>query len=272
MPTLLEFRWRRLMASLALLAALVTAGGGPLRAAPAPQTAPSDGMPAVAYTLTDTWEQRPWALKAGHYGNVADTSSAPDGTVYILDSDRAAADLGRPPAIHVLDARGAPRGVFPVPGQASTDRAHLALRLDVDPADGTIVVLSESRPRWTGTESALSYRVDRLDGEGRPIDHFETVLLSESSELPQFRSYVDVAARSDGRIYLVRQGMRPFCHEEDAPPIELGPEDDPFYALDVYAADGELLEHLQPPTMLIPYGVDVALDGRIYLLVDLPGQ
>ena len=84
----------------AVLLALFGAGeppvAQPMAAAPALQA----GV-AVTYRLVDTWTDAPWALVAGRFGRVVDISSAPDGTIYVLDGAHA--------AVHVLAPDGTPR-------------------------------------------------------------------------------------------------------------------------------------------------------------------
>ena len=96
---------RRLAAALALAPALLMGpAAAPAVAAPDQQAAPP---PAYRYQLVDTWEKEPWALRAGHYGRIADVSSAPDGTLYVLDD--------RHQALHALAPDGTPLRVMPVP-------------------------------------------------------------------------------------------------------------------------------------------------------------
>lgn len=238
--------------------ALALAGGAPRGAAQA-QTQDEGGT----YRLADTWEDRPWTLTPGRYGNAADLSSAPDGSIFVLDNRTTA---GRLAAVHVLAPDGRARRAWIVPEQASTDFAWQPVALDVG-FDGTVYVLSQSGLQRTGVFGA---RVQRLRPDGIPISSFEVTL-----SYP--RNYTDIAVRDDGRIYLTRTGSNPWCvypPQGDPPPTSTprptAPPPDPAYSVDVFDEGGTRLAIIAPPEMAISTRLDVARDGRIYVIQRIP--
>jgi Mg-chelatase subunit ChlD len=242
---------RRLVAVLALTLAAVTSGAAgsaalPVRAATAAQSAPGQ-----TYRLVDTWANAPWRLTAGRFTEASDVSSAPDGTIYVLDAYQG--------AIHVLAPDGTPRRVFSVPG--STPDEWVPRRLDVG-FDGRVYVLSDGqKPSSTG---GFSTRIDRLSPDGEVELRFEVGAL-----VPQ--AYVDVAARSDGRIYVSRTGEgNPYITWPGPTPTPDTGGGRPDKAVDVFADNGVYLESLAPPELAVPGNLDVARDGTIYVVNRVP--
>lgn len=70
--------------------------------------------------------------------------------------------------------------------------------------------------------------------------------------------YVDVAARADGRLYLVRTDGN------------VASRGDISYGIDVFSASGEKLETLTPPQFTIPLTLDLAPDGSLYVVDQFP--
>ncbi len=222
------------------------------------------------YELVDTWKDKEWALTAGRYGWTGDISSAPEGHVFILDNRMPnSPTAGRPPAIHVLNADGSPRRIFAIPGQEAAVGPNHAQRLDAGP-DGNVHLLSAGGMEWVDDNLITHFRVDQLEEDGRRSGGFDVTLTGHADELPNWRRYVDIAVRTDGRVYLLRKGIEPWCVEPDDPPISIGPGANPIYAVDVFTPEGTLLESLTPPPMLIPNGLDVAPDGRVFILNTVP--
>lgn len=253
-------RWRPGVAVSAVLAGLALMLAGLHGAAgPAEAQAPDPDAPGLIYRLSDTWRERPWTLTAGRYGQVSDTSSAPDGTVFVLDTRRTA---GRSAAVHVLAPDGTPRHVWIVPGELGADGGWSARRIDVG-FDGVVHVLSEGPVIRLGTVTYSVYRIYRLTPDGEVIDFFERQL-----ETP--RRYVDLAVAPDRRVYVTRTGRNPWCLRgpEDAPPTPTPHPERPdlaVYSIDYYSADGSTLRALTPPELGIPGAVDVSADGTIYV-------
>ena len=263
---------RSFLAAAALALGLtVAAGGAPSLAAPSVQDAPAQlASEGRTYELVDTWRDKPWTLTAGRYGWTADISSTPEGRTYVLDNRMPGAPTAaRPPAIHVLAADGSPVRVFPVPGQEEANGPHFAQRMDTG-VDGTAHVLSSGEMEWQGDVLFTHFRVDEVDATGQRVGGFDVTLETLGDELPNWRRYVDIAVREDGRVYLLRMGINPWCVEPDDPPISIGPGENPIYSVDVFSPQGTLLESLTPPPMLIPNGVDVAPDGRVFILNRIP--
>ncbi|MFN8423911.1 MAG: hypothetical protein U0470_11220, partial [Anaerolineae bacterium] len=256
-----------LVASCAL--ALSAGRDGGVGAAPVGQMAGVPDGQGATYALVDTWENRPWALTAGRYGRTADISSAPDGTTYILDNRDTA---NRPGAIHVLDRSGKALRVFTVPDLSAlkTDDErreaiqYRPIRLDVG-QDGTLYVLEfYSSPKQVGTTLFWNYRVEHLQPSGAVIARFDVLL-----EPP--RHYVDIAVGDDGRIYVSRAGQNPWCYDPaQAPDLTNHPGEETSYSIDVYTADGSLLEQMAPPELKVPTMLDVGRDGRVWVLSRIP--
>ena len=174
----------------------------------------------TSYRLKETWSDVPWDLTAGRFGEATDISSAPDGTTVVLDGGNA--------ALHVLDDDDIARYVFHVPSAAA---GYSPTRVDVG-RDGDARVLS--------TRQSDGSRIERVTASGRLEAGFD-----------RGEIYVDVAVRSNGWIYLVRQ--------EESP--QLGEP-----GVDVFDGSGIYLETIRPEAMDLPLRVDVALDGTVYVL------
>lgn len=239
-------RYRRgvRIAALVLLSAAALAGD-PARAAPAAQS--DDG---VTYRLADTWRQEPWSLEAGRFGRTIDVSSAPDGTIYVLD--------GQNRAVHALRPDGAPIDVFLVP-EATADDRWQPRRLDVG-FDGRLYLVVDG---YRDADGPYRTRIDRLSPEG-VLEHVFEV----HANVPE--AYEDIAVRDDGRIYLSRNGPgSPFIQWPGPTPT---PSADgvPTHAVEVYSRDGLHLETLAPPELGVPGGLDVARDGTIWVINRVP--
>ena len=251
-------RRRRAVRLVALLLPLALLATGPVEST----GAQGSNVPPVddgsTYALVDTYQNTPWELTAGRYGRTGDLSSAPDGTVYLLDTRNTA---GRERALHVLDAEGQPREVLAFDRDLTGGR-HQPFRMDVG-FDGTIHILSEGAITPVSGRNYYTHRVWRLRADGGLIDFFEYRIESP-------RRYVDIGVRDDGRVYLVRVGRNPWCVQPNAPPLENVPGEEPSYSVDVFSGDGELLEILMPDAMRIPTGVDVAREGTIYIINRVP--
>jgi Mg-chelatase subunit ChlD len=194
----------------------------PLQAAPA-EVPP----PALTYQLAATWANVPWQLRAGHYADIRDVSSAPDGTRYVLDES---SGLGARKALHVLDRSGTPVAVLSLtlPGCQPT-------RLDVG-NDGVLLLLN----RCGG-----AYRVARLDSTGQVLGSFD---VATSGQIEATIS--DIAAAPDGSVVL--SGFDKYG-------------DGPF--LRWYSPTGAVLETIDVPQRLGPTCVDVGADGRVYTCI-----
>ncbi len=247
----------------AVIAALALAGmpGG---AGPAGAQAPDPDAPGLIYRLTDTWRERPWTLTAGRYGEVSDTSSAPDGTVFVLDTRRTA---GRAAAMHVLNPDGTPRDDWIVPGELDADGDWLARRIDVG-FDGVLHVLSQGPTIRLDTLTYNVYRIYRLTADGDVIDFFERQIVAP-------RRYVDIAVAPDRRVYVTRIGRNPWCVRgpEDTVPTPTPHPDRPdlaVYSIDFYSADGKELRALTPPELGIPGATDISAEGMIYVTNRVP--
>lgn len=226
--------------ALAVLAAAGAGHGAGVRAA--------DG---VAYRLVDTWTDRPWTPAAGRYGSIADVSSAPDGTVYVLDNRSIG---GRPAMLHVLQADGTPTRWLPLPDEPDAGKPPVPYRLDVG-ADGQIYVLSMSMRDVNGR---IVYLVDRLDRGG-------ALLARTRLPLQPPRGYADIAVRGDGRVYLTRLGATQWCYEPGAPPPRNLPGEVPTFAVDVVEPWGAVTS-LTPPELAVPLSLDVDADGTVVVV------
>ena len=154
-------RDRRALCAAASGAALALALAGGSAAVPSVEARPALQAGALSYRLVDTWQHEPWRLEAGRYGLVADVSSGPDGTIFVLDAQNG--------AVHVLSADHAPIRAFHVPDAFGEGAQWNAERLDAGP-DGRIYVLAGSDFR---EEDQYRMRVDRLSPTGNLEHSFE---------------------------------------------------------------------------------------------------
>lgn len=232
----------------ARFARLTLAGFALALGAAAPARSPAlAAEPGVAYRLVDTWAARPWTPTAGRYGNIADVSSAPDGTVYVLDNRDIA---GRAAMLHVLRPDGTPTAWLPLPDEPDVADPPIPYRLDVG-ANGKIYVLSMSRSELN---DSIRYLVDRLSAGGALEARYRLTL-----ELP--RGYADIAVRDDGRIYLSRLGATQWCYERGSQAPRNIPGEDPSFAVEIISPDGKERTLLTPPELAVPISLDVDADG-----------
>jgi Mg-chelatase subunit ChlD len=226
----------RLSVLIALAAIALVPGHGPLRVSSPQASAQGRTVPST-YRLAATWHDAPWTLTAGRYGRVSDVSSAPDGTIYVLD--------GRWGAVHVLTRDGTPRAVFRLPDLARD--GLVARRLDVG-LDGTLWVLSDA-----SESGGMIARVDRLSGDGEAIGRFD---------IPSARpaEYRDLAAAPDGNVYVsrIRFGALVTVCERASLPRGNG--------FEVFSPAGDLLARVTPAQVSLPDSLDVAADGTVYLV------
>ncbi len=193
--------------------------------------------PLLAYRLAETWADQPWRPLAGHYRDAFDVASHPDGRVYVLDA-RLAAQLSYA-ALHRLDASGRAQDFLRLPGESYNLKP---LRMDFGP-DGRLWLL------W-GRSAGRS----RAQTQLQSIDLDTPVGPSLVSQQSFAEDYRDVAVGPDGAVFLARRS-------ESA---NLG-----IAAVDVYR--DQVLDHsITAPELALPYGVDVAADGRVYVLHEVP--
>ncbi len=206
----------------------------------------------MTYRLVDTWRKAPWALTAGRFGETADISSGPDGTVYILDARYA--------VVHVLDPEGRPKGLFAVPQSAGTGEFWSPLRLDAG-FDGVVHVLVRG-PFMRG--GVFPHRVERYTPDGRLVDFFDLPMRADVTVM-----YHDVGVRLDGRVYVSRTGPdNPFIIWPGPPPTPLPPGATPPDGVDVFAPDGK--PSAVVATSCMPDSLDVDRDGTLYVVNRCP--
>ena len=198
----------------------------------------------------DTWEKRPWALTAGHYGEVLDISSAPDGTTFVLD--------GRFRAVHVLEPDGTPRTVFRLDGTGT----WFPTRLDAG-WDGTFFVLSD------GPQNGDQYlsRLDQYNADGtqRRPDGSRLLQVELANLTP--RAYADLAVDPDGRVFLTRTGpQNPYVDFPGPTPTAMPTGSPPLNGIEVRAADGALVTRFGMEHLCVPDSLDVAADGTTYVV------
>jgi Mg-chelatase subunit ChlD len=235
-------RSRALVAAIGIALVLVALGG---TGRPSVEAAvPAQAAGGVTYRLTDTWTDRPWSLVAGRFGRVLDVSSAPDGTIYVLDGDHA--------AIHVLNRDGAPLRAFvvpPPPADFAAPRGRKLSRLDVG-FDGRLYVLS----LLARDEGDPASWVDVLEPSGTRSSGF-------GREVP----YTDIGVRADGAVYLTRNRplVVPTPEPRQTPPRLPG-------GVDVFDARGTVIATIEHPSIFYALGVDIAADGTIYIVNRAP--
>lgn len=207
---------------------------------------------SIGYRLVDTWANQPWTLTPGRYGLPADISSAPDGTIFILD--------GRHQALHILAPDGQPIRVIELPRDPAERGLWRAQRLDVG-FDGVIHVLSEGQRQPNGW---FAFRVTRLAADGTELDRFDAV--SDGHKI-----YKDVAVGLDRRVYLsVATSDNPFViwpgptptPDPSALPVQVGVE--------VFSPDGDYQMIITDPALCSPDSLDVARDDTLYVVNKCP--
>lgn len=221
----------RLAAAL-LLPALVAPVSLPRPAAPAGAAAAATPQPA-AELLRDLHDL-PWRLQPGVYALAADVTVAPDGTIWVLDR--------RQQALHRLTVLGDARAVTRVPAELLGEGFE-PRRIDAGP-DGTyLLAISLNAARVLRIDAAVGVRV--------------------VAELPQ--RYTDVAALPGGGFLLSRaQGQPgPSPSPRDPRPQSLG-------GVDRFAADGSMIGSLPEEPLAQALGVDVAVDGRVFVINRIP--
>ncbi|MEO8082304.1 MAG: VWA domain-containing protein [Ardenticatenales bacterium] len=235
---------RALIPCAAVLAALALAAG--------PAATPASAADGVAYHLVDTWTGRPWTPAAGRYGDIADITSTPDGTVYVLDNRMVA---GRAPMLHVLRPDGTPITWLALPEEPDVVDPPIPYRIDAG-ADGRVYVLSMSQHKY---QDSIVFLVDRLAPTGALEARYALRL-----EPP--RGYTDIAVRSDGRIYLTRVGATQWCYEPGTPAPRNQPGEPPSYAIDVIDPATAKTTVLTPPELAVPLGLDIDADGTAIVI------
>ncbi len=136
-----------------------------LPSASAQPASPSDS--STTYRLVDTWAGRPWLMTPGNIADPGDITSAPDGTIFVVDESTH--------LIHVLEPDGEGRALIQPLGRTPS-------RIDAG-ADGLLYVLL----RGGG--------VRRFEPEGRLTGEIRTPLSDQWY-------HTDIAVGADGRIYL----------------------------------------------------------------------
>ncbi len=226
-----------------LIVAVILASGGGARtehAAASPAAAPiAQAGAALTYRLAETWSDFPFAARAGRYMEPRDISSAPDGTIFVLDRQTRGvpgADGGaNGPALHLLAPDGAPKSLYPL-----LNIMAYPARIDAGP-DGSVHVLG-MRVNFP--------EVAQVAADGT---------LEQRFPLQGVSGAVDVAVGPDGRVYVTRRAYG------DTPA-----------RIDVYLPGGALTEQIVPGQMGIPdlgagfdaiglSVLDLAPDGRIYV-------
>ncbi len=248
-------------AALATLALALFWGAAPLPAGAAPVR--QADAPAYRYRLVDTWEKEPWSLKAGHYGRIADVSSAPDGTIYVLDD--------RHQALHALAPDGSPLRVLPIPdlsGPNNPEQIGWTLkRLDVG-FDGNAYVLSDGLYLdRDNNQVKFKARIDKLSPSGESLARF--IWEPEGLSTPREGRYLDIALRDDGRIYLARSAVAMILFFSCEPqPGDVSIRD---AGVDVLDPEGNYLETIDFASHgSIPVGLDLDVSGTLHVINTIP--
>lgn len=245
-------------ASLVLASAGV--GAPPVQARPAEQG--GDPSIAYAYRLVDTWRGVPWSLRAGQFGLVGDISSAPDGTIYVLDLQHK--------AVHALAADGRPLRVWGLPNLVGSAPGVQFLgdwtpkRLDVG-FDGLVYVLLEGRYIANNQVKTLA-RVDRLSPSGASLFSFEI----DVEQLQLQGSYLDLAIRRDGRVYLSRTATNAFIQFNGCEPAP-GEAVIVDAGVDVFLPEGTLQTTIDFRVHgSVPYSLDVSAADELHVINQIP--
>ncbi len=207
-------------------------------ALPAGEAAPLAAAPEQdaleRYRLVDTWADRAWEARAGSFRDAVDISSLPDGRLVVLDARYVPEE--NMAAVHLIGTDGVAERMIRLP---AGDRTLTPDRLDVGP-EGDLYIL------WTAES-------DRR-GEGARLERW-TLEGTEVSAWWSDERYVDVAVRQDGRVYLARSSES----------FSLG-----LPAVEVFDENGRQLEQIRPPEMDTPIRLDLAEDGILYVLQEVP--
>lgn len=231
-------------------AALALLGlGGPLAAgAPAASSAPfgpdlvaqasaaETTPPAGAQVIRDLHDL-PWHLQQGVFAHAADVTAAPDGTLWLLDR--------RQRALHRLSALAAPNAVDRLPA-ALLGEEWEPRRIDAGPDGLYLLALG-----------ANSSRVLRWPAPGKAAG------MQIVTDLPL--RYTDVAALPGGGFLLSRASGR-----EGATPIPRDPRPQARGGVDRFSAEGRLVGSLPDEALAQAVGVDVAADGRAFVINRVP--
>ncbi len=252
---------RRLMVALVLGLAVAALAGS---IAPASMAAPAAqaGEPLYRYRLVDTWQNKPWSLTPGHFGLVGDISSAPDLTIYVLDTGHK--------AVHALSRDGRPLRVFELPNLTDPTGKILGewtpQRLDVG-FDGLPYVLLIGRYIEDSQVKTMA-RVDRLSPQGAQLFSFQIEV--DKLQPPRQGSYLDIALRRDGRIYLSRSAVNAFIQFAGCDPAT-GAIDIPDAGVDVFSPTGDYLDTIVFHTHeSVPFSLDIGADDVIHVINSVP--
>jgi len=249
-PHRCRFRSRRGHLALAIALVLGMAGLLPAWVPNAPARGQEQPRPrplaesVTDYQLVGRWNEERWHAQPGHYAETGDITTLPDGRIFILDR--------RLNALHELDATGRPVDLWLNPDlQADPSSPWRWQRLDAG-ADGQLHVLSRADTvAGEGAPHVIRWQLDHLDGSGRRLGAIDLGTVSPER-------YVDVAARADGRLYLVRTNGN------------VASRGDISYGIDIFSATGQKLETLTPPQFTIPLTLDLGPDGSLYVVDQFP--
>lgn len=219
---------------------LILARAAPVRALPSRQSAE-----LFTYKLVDRWTKVPWRLRPGHLREASDITFAPDGTGYVLDIEEQ--------SVHVMDADGAWRDAFLLPGQAKPAQAR---QIDAGP-DGTVYVL-----------------VHDNDGVGQSVIHLsrQGALLNRFVPVKQGNyRYWDLAVDPEGRVNLGRasriltQNCTNRCSSACTYAIE-------FAGVDILDAQGVYLSTFGAEDLWIAGKLDIDPSGVVFVVNAAPRQ
>jgi Mg-chelatase subunit ChlD len=223
-------QWKRSLALGLLAITLAGSRSQLLSASPLDQIPASDSM---TYRLADTWADVPWEPEAGRYGWVWDISSAPDGTIYVLD--------GLHKQLHRLRPDGTPFQLVDLAAIGIDRPNRWAERLDVGP-DGNPYLLVRAKDG--------SWSVDRLTAGGQLVGQVDL----DPAEVPGARHSLqveDLAVGPDQRLYLAATGFDSRGNEG---------------RIEVRDPRGGLVDLLGTAALDSPLALDVSADGTLYVV------
>lgn len=228
-------------AHVALAAALAVAavhGGGAAAQAPTPTAlAPAPGTTALTYRLSGDWFEVPYSGTRAVVRRPADLSSAPDGTLFVLDQSVAfpiaggAGTLQRN-GVQVVQPDGTLQRIL-----ETKDWLTTAFRLDADWSGGAAIL------GWRSDALGTSYRVIHLAADGRLLGSFDPTQVGAS----------DLAVLPDGRIAVAERGVVSVTDVASGRMQRI--------VLDMLGLDGG-----GPTHTYSPYRVDASADGRLTVL------